>query len=261
MLLNFLAVFIARVPRRYRGRYIRRWYRGLRSEAYQRWLPALYRLYQPGQRQEQEVKQEGSQGNHNERPFEEEEDPRCEEVCEVPGCGRPATIRPGYHRFCRACWDEEHPAPVPGDRPPPLFQPPDAPLPELSENKKAVRVKFIQEKDKIIAEENQRDENYRNLIDKSIAEEAGYAVRRRRLDEAVHAKFNQERDKVRDKIIAEKKRLDENYRLLSYFSKFVHADAARSIAKKQIGANRERIEEYEEEEASLAEEEWALMED
>ena len=69
------------------------------------------------------------------------------------------------------------------------------------------------------------------------------------------------RDKVRDKIIAEKKRLDENYRLLSYFSKFVHADAARSIAKKQIGANRERIEEYEEEEANLAEEEWALMED
>ena len=151
LLLDFLAVFIARVPRRYRGRYIRRWYRGLRSEAYQRWLPALYRLYQPGQRQEQEVKQEGSEGNHNERPFEEEEDPRCEEVCEVPGCGRPATIRPGYHRFCRACWDEEHPAPVPGDRPPPLFQPPDAPLPELSENKKAVRVKFIQEKDKILS--------------------------------------------------------------------------------------------------------------
>ena len=124
LLVDILRIHIGRVPRRYRGRYIRRWYRGLRSEAYQRWLPALYRLYQPGQRQEQEVKQEGYEGNHNERPFEEEEDPRCEEVCEVPGCGRPATICPGSDRFCRACWDEQYPEPVPGDSPPPLFQPP-----------------------------------------------------------------------------------------------------------------------------------------
>ena len=94
------------------------------------------------------------------------------QLCQDCPQGRPATIWDGSW-FCRACWDEEYPAPVPGDRPPPLFQPPDAPLPELSENKKAVRVKFIQEKDKIIAEEKQRDENYRNLIDKSIAEEAG----------------------------------------------------------------------------------------
>ena len=139
------------------------------------------------------------------------------QLCQDCPQGRPATIWGGrriwmqYPRwFCRACWDEEYPAPVPGDRPPPLFQPQNAPPPKLSENKKAVRVMSIQE---------------------------------------------------RDKIIAEKKRLDENYRLLSYFSKFVHADAARSIAKKQIEANRELIEKYEEEEADFAEEEWALMED
>ena len=123
---------------------------------------------------------------------------------------RPATIWDGT-RFCHACWDEQGTGePVPGDRPPPLFQPPDAPLPELSENKKAVRVKFIQEKDPIIAVEKQRYENYRNLMDKIIAEEAGRAVPY--VEQAVRAK----RIQVRDKIIAEKKRLDENYRLLSY---------------------------------------------
>ena len=75
------------------------------------------------------------------------------QLCQDCPQGRPATIWGGrriwmqYPRwFCRACWDEEYPAPVPGDRPPPLFQPPDAPPPKASQNKKAVHIKLIQQR-------------------------------------------------------------------------------------------------------------------
>ena len=257
LLVDFLAVWIARIPRRYRGRYIRRWYRGLRSEAYQRWLPALYRLYQPGQRQEQKVKQEGSEGNHDEQPFKEEEDTSPEEVCDICLQGLRATTWDGT-RWCAACWAEgPRFARTPGDRPrpPTLILPPDDWCPpELSENMKAVRVKFIQERDKIIAAWIAASS--RNLDDKLMAEEERCAV-------PFGEQFVREkRIQLRDKIILERRRLDENYRLLHYFSASPGTwPNTLANTKKQIQANRERIEKYEEEEADFAEKEWAWQED
>ena len=121
---------------------------------------------------------------------------------------------------------------------------------------KAVRVKFIQERDKIITEIIGNQASYWNLEDKLMAEEERCAV-------PYGERFVREkRIQLRDKIILERRRLDENYRLLHYFSASPGTwPNTLANTKKQIQANRERIEKYEEEEADFAEKEWARQED